>query len=266
MTSSSVNFLNAKTTYISDINDKKSQSVELSLVIPTYNEIDNVKELVINIVSILDYLLPEQYEIIIVDDNSPDQTGKLVKSLISEYSQLRIISRAEKQGLASAVVEGWQHSRGKILGVMDGDLQHSPETLRKLWQAIENGADLAIASRYVKGSKVESHHFFRCLLSHIAKLLAIIVLPKKLRHISDPMSGYFLVRRTILNDQIFNSLGYKILLEIVVICSIKQATEVSFYFQKRINGKTKLSIKQCSEFLFHLSKIFYFNLFKSKDI
>ncbi|MFM6059285.1 MAG: glycosyltransferase, partial [Microcystis aeruginosa] len=103
------------------------QLLKLSLVIPTYNERDNVIPLVENLSQLLDRKIPGQYELIIVDDDSPDRTWELASKLTPDYPQLRVMRRQGEKGLASAVVRGWQGSRGEILGVIDGDLQHPPE-------------------------------------------------------------------------------------------------------------------------------------------
>lgn len=139
----------------------KPQLLKLSLVIPTYNERDNVIPLVENLSQLLDQKIPDQYELIIVDDDSPDRTWELASKLTPDYPQLRVMRRQGEKGLASAVVRGWQGSRGEILGVIDGDLQHPPEILYNLLETIEKGADLALASRHVEGGGVSEWSLLR---------------------------------------------------------------------------------------------------------
>ncbi|MGL6343319.1 MAG: glycosyltransferase family 2 protein, partial [Waterburya sp.] len=119
--------------------------LKFSLVIPCYNEGKNIQQLIPILVQFLDEILPNQYELIVVDDNSPDKTWKLALELTTQYIQLKVVRRDVEKGLATAIIRGWQVARGEILGVIDADLQHPPETLIKLWQEMEKGADLAVA-------------------------------------------------------------------------------------------------------------------------
>ncbi|MFN9171496.1 MAG: glycosyltransferase, partial [Dolichospermum sp.] len=149
----------------------------LSIVIPTYKERDNIEN-VVNILSgLLDKTIPGNYELIVVDDDSPDRTWEVAENLIPDYPQLRVMRRQEERGLSSAVIRGWQAARGSILGVIDGDLQHPPEVLTQLWQKIEQGADLAVASRHVEGGGVSSWSVIRRFLSRGAQVLGLVILP-----------------------------------------------------------------------------------------
>lgn len=126
----------------------------LSLVVPTYNEGGNIRQLIHILSSLLDRILPGKYELIIVDDDSPDLTWKIALDCQQEYPQLRVIRRQKERGLSSAVIRGWQQAQGEFLGVIDGDLQHPPEVLLELAKAIYGGADLAVASRHSEGGGV----------------------------------------------------------------------------------------------------------------
>jgi dolichol-phosphate mannosyltransferase len=106
-----------------------STPIRFSLVIPTYNEGENIHNIIRILSGLLDAAIPENYELIVVDDNSPDRTWELATALISEYPQLRVIRRQHERGLSSAVVRGRQAARGQVLGVIDGDLQHPPHVL-----------------------------------------------------------------------------------------------------------------------------------------
>ena len=125
--------------------------LQFSLVIPTYNERHNLRSLIERLSQLLDRLLGHDYELIIVDDDSPDRTWELAQDLADSYPQVRALRRQGERGLSTAVICGWQRARGQILGVIDADLQHPPEVLEQLWQQIERGADLALASRHVDG-------------------------------------------------------------------------------------------------------------------
>ncbi len=226
-----------------------------SLVIPTYNESKNI-EAVINILSnLLDRLLPNDYELIVVDDNSPDRTWEVAQSLMYDYSQLRVMRREYERGLSTAVIRGWQIANGRILGVIDGDLQHPPEVLLKMLSAIEGGADLVVASRHIEGGGVSDWGFIRRLLSRGAQLLGLIVLPRVIGRVSDPMSGYFMVRRSAIANQAMNPLGYKILIEVLGRGNIGQVAEVGYVFQERQAGASKVTWKQYLEYILHLLRL-----------
>ena len=196
---------------INDIN----HPIDLSVVIPTYNESANIAELVSKLSYLLDNLIPGQYELIVVDDDSPDCTWEIAQSLMNEYAQLRVIRRTTERGLSSAVIRGWQIARGDILGVIDGDLQHPPSILLQMLPAALEGNDLVVASRHVHGGGVSHWSFLRRFLSRGAQILGLMILPEVLSRVSDPMSGFFLVRRKAIANKILNPVGYKIMLEVI---------------------------------------------------
>ena len=109
------------------------QNLRFSLVLPTYNEAKNIPEIILKLTEILDREIPGEYELIVIDDNSPDRTWEIAQNLISKYPQLRVMRRETERGLSTAVIRGWQVAKGDVLGVIDADLQHPPETLLKLW-------------------------------------------------------------------------------------------------------------------------------------
>ena len=229
--------------------------VKLSLVIPTYNESQNVQEIVRLLSQLLDRVIPREYELIVVDDDSPDHTWKLAQELIGDYPQLRLIRRVEERGLSSAVIRGWQAAKSQVLGVIDADLQHPPEVLLQLWEAIEQGADLAVASRHVEGGGVSEWNFARRFLSRGAQILGLIILPNVLKHVCDPMSGYFLVRRRAIAGVALNPIGYKILIEVLGRGNIDQIAEFGYVFQERREGESKVTWKQYVEYLLHLLRL-----------
>ena len=184
--------------------------VSFSLVIPTYNESKNIRAIAEILSGLLDKAMPGDYELIVVDDNSPDRTWELAQALIAEYPQLRVMRRTEERGLSTAVIRGWQAATGRVLGVIDGDLQHPPEVLLQLLTAIEQGADLAVASRHIEGGGVSSWSFIRRFLSRGAQLLGLVILPQVVGRVSDPMSGYFMVRRSAIAGHTMSPVGYKI--------------------------------------------------------
>jgi dolichol-phosphate mannosyltransferase len=147
-----------------------SESIAFSLIVPTYNEAKNVSALVDRITILLDPVYPQDYEIIIVDDNSPDGTWAVAQSIMPDYPQLRVMRRQTERGLSTAVIRGWQVARGAFLGVIDGDLQHPPEVLLGLLEKIREGNDFAIASRHVEGGGCSDWGLLRRILSRGAQV------------------------------------------------------------------------------------------------
>lgn len=229
--------------------------LELSLVIPTYNERENISHIITQLVSLLDQSIPGQYELIVVDDNSPDYTWKLALELTPAYPQLKVMCRTHERGLSSAVIRGWQVARGKVLGVIDADLQHPPGILLELIQKIQGGADLAVASRHVDGGGVSEWNLVRRLLSRGAQILGLIVLPTVVGQVSDPMSGYFMVRREAIAGPVLSPVGYKILLEVIGRGQVKDIAEVGYVFQERQEGESKVTWRQYVDYLLHLARL-----------
>jgi dolichol-phosphate mannosyltransferase len=230
-------------------------SIQLSVIIPTYNECANIKRLIAQISDQLDAILPHAYELIVVDDDSPDQTWKIAQKLMVSFPQLKVMRRTEEKGLSTAVIRGWQVAKGEILGVIDGDLQHPPETLIKLWLEITKGADLAIASRHVEGGGVSEWSFRRRLLSRGAQTLGLLILPGVVGRVSDPMSGFFLIRRRCLLNCVLSPLGYKILLEVVGKGKVSQICEVGYIFQERQEGDSKVTHQHYIDYILHLLRL-----------
>ncbi|WP_013323742.1 glycosyltransferase [Gloeothece verrucosa] len=229
--------------------------VQFSLIIPTYNESRNIKDLIVLLTRILDPVLSNNYELIIVDDNSPDRTWEVAQTLTQTYPQVQVMRRQNEKGLSSAVIRGWQAARGDILGVIDADLQHPPEILLKLLNKIQQGADLAVASRHVEGGGVSEWSILRRFLSRGAQLLGLIILPRVVGRVSDPMSGYFMVRRSSIAGPILNPLGYKILLEVIGRGNIENIAEAGYVFQERQEGESKVTWKQYLEYILHLLRL-----------
>jgi dolichol-phosphate mannosyltransferase len=236
-------------------NTTGNNPILLSLVIPTYKERDNVQNIVKILSGLLDEAIPENYELIIVDDDSPDLTWEVAQSLIPDYPQLRVMRRQDERGLSSAVIRGWQVATGQILGVIDGDLQHPPEVLTQLLQKIEDGADLALASRHVDGGGVSSWSVIRRFLSRGAQVLGLVILPGVLGRVTDPMSGYFMVRRSAIAGATMNPVGYKILLEVIGRGEVGEIAEAGYVFRERTEGESKVTWKQYVEYIQHLIRL-----------
>jgi dolichol-phosphate mannosyltransferase len=233
----------------------EDNDIMLSLVIPTYKERDNIENIVNILTGLLDAAIPNNYELIVVDDDSPDLTWQVAQSLIPDYPQLRVMRRQEERGLSSAVIRGWQAATGRVLGVIDGDLQHPPEVLLQLLHKIEAGADLALASRHVDGGGVSSWSVVRRFLSRGAQVLGLIILPGVLGRVTDPMSGYFMVRRSAIAGATMNPVGYKILLEVIGRGNVREIAEVGYVFRERTEGESKVTWKQYIEYIQHLIRL-----------
>ncbi|NEP90072.1 MAG: glycosyltransferase [Okeania sp. SIO2C2] len=229
-----------------------SQDIKLSLVIPTYKESENIPTIVQKLTQLLDDVIPSVYELIVVDDNSSDLTWEVAQNMTPEYPQLQVMRREKERGLSTAVIRGWQAARGKILGVIDADLQHPPETLLKLLAEMEQGADLAVASRHVGEGGVSEWSLIRRFLSRGAQVLGLIILPGVVGRVSDPMSGYFMVRREAIAGKTLSPVGYKILIEVLGRGNVRWVGEVGYVFQERLEGESKVTWKQYIEYLQHL--------------
>ncbi|MEG4986905.1 glycosyltransferase [Microcoleus sp. BR0-C5] len=239
----------------SNFTDADTPPIYFSLVIPTYNECKNVKSIVEKLSHLLDGSIPGNYELIVVDDNSPDRTWEVALSLTPEYPQLRVMRRENERGLSTAVIRGWQAARGEVLGVIDADLQHPPETLLQLLAEIQRGADLAAASRHVAEGGVSDWSVVRRFLSRGAQTVGLVLLPGVVGRVSDPMSGYFMVRRTCIAGKTMNPAGYKILIEVLGRGDIRWIGEVGYVFQERQEGDSKVTWKQYIEYLQHLLRL-----------
>ena len=229
--------------------------LRLSLVIPTFNERNNIGSLIDQLTALLDPVLGDAYELIIVDDDSPDRTWELALELAAKHPKLRVMRRQGEKGLSTAVIRGWQIARGEVLAVIDADLQHPPEVTVKLWNEIEGNADLAVGSRHVDGGGVSDWSLLRRMLSRGAQLLGLMVLPGVLGRVSDPMSGYFMVRRRAIADVVLSPLGYKILVEVIGRGRIRWIAEVGYVFRERNQGESKVTWRVYASYLRHLARL-----------
>ncbi len=223
----------------------------LSLILPTYKEAANLPELF----AALKKVLTMSHEIIVVDDDSPDSTWKVAEELKVQYPTVRVLRRIGRRGLSSAVTEGFAMAKGEVLMVMDADLQHDPHLIIKLYDAIMNGADIAVASRYIEGGSVGDWVTGRRILSKTATWLASSLPPV---HSSDPMSGFFALNRASYNRIApkLRPTGFKILLEVLsCLPASTKLTEVPLHFAFRKHGESKLNIWVEVQFIGQLIRI-----------
>lgn len=213
-------------------------AAELTVIIPTYCERDNVEEVTRLVAAALKGVA---WEIVFVDDDSPDGTADLVKSLAHKDSRVRCIRRVGRRGLSGACVEGVLSSAAPIVAIMDADLQHDEKILPQMLRAIRGGADLAVATRYIKGgSATEGFSPMRRWGSNLATRLANTFIGTK---VSDPMSGFFMIRRQVIegNAATLAGEGYKLLVDILWTAGKSiEIAEIPYRFRKRQNGESKL--------------------------
>jgi dolichol-phosphate mannosyltransferase len=219
----------------------------VSLIIPTYKEKDNIIPLIERIGKAL---TGYKYEVVVVDDNSRDGTIEAASSQASKYP-VKVMVRLDERGLATAVIHGLKYVTGDIIGVMDADLQHPPEVIPDLIKALENGADMAIASRYVKGGGCPNWGLTRKIISSGAAKIAHVLLPST-RQVKDPLSGFFMFRRSGIENARLQPTGYKIGLEIMLAGKFQNVVEVPFIFEDRSAGKSKLNWRQQVDYLRHI--------------
>jgi len=231
--------------------NESPKSTQLSLIVPTYNESQNISELINKIES---FLSPITFEIVIVDDNSPDGTSKIVQNLNRKYGNIRLCKRPGKLGLSSAVLYGFNRADADVLAVIDADLQHPPEVLLKMYRKLSEGYDLVVASRYVDGGGIKGWTMRRKVVSRVATYLVHTLFPNS-KKVKDVMSGCFMIKREILTNTNLNPIGFKILLEIMTKCRIKRVAEIPYTFTNRRNGKSNLSPLEIRNFIVHVYRI-----------
>jgi dolichol-phosphate mannosyltransferase len=215
-----------------------ASGVELSIIVPTFNERENVDALV----SRLDGVLRgRSWEVIFVDDDSPDGTADLVREIGRRDDRVRCIQRIGRRGLSSACIEGMLSSSAPYQAVMDADLQHDEALLPAMLDTLKSeAADIVIGSRYLEGGGVGQWHESRARISRIATKLSGLVLKAEL---TDPMSGFFMIRRQVLGDRVraLSGIGFKILLDIFASSAQPiRYKELPYQFRSRHAGESKL--------------------------
>ena len=211
---------------------------ELAIVVPAFNEIANVPLL---IAAVDRALAGERWEMLFVDDDSPDGTAARVREIAQQDARVRIVHRFGRRGLSSACVEGIQASAAPFIAVMDADLQHDERMLRAMLDRISTGdVDVVVGSRYTEGGGVGEWGRGRALMSRLATRLATRLTRAP---ISDPMSGFFMIRRDTFLSALpsLSSIGFKILLDIAASVPVPlRVAEVPYTFRLRQHGESKL--------------------------
>ena len=215
----------------------------LALVVPTYNERDRLSELVRVIFEVYRSAGVDG-ELVIVDDNSPDGTGRLADQLALQFP-IRVIHRQGKLGLGTAVIDGFDASDAEYVGVIDADLSHPPELVPRMLRAIQEAhADIVIGSRYIPGGGTKNWELSRVLMSKFACLLARGLTPVK-----DVTSGFFLIRRELARGVTISAGGFKICLELLIRSAPARVIEVPYVFTGRTAGQSKMNLAEAMGYL-----------------
>jgi len=191
----------------------------------------------------------------VVDDDSRDGTAEQVSAAAMADKRIRLLVRRGERGLAGAILHGWQNTDAEILGVIDADLQHPPELLPALFDAIVEGHDLAIASRYIEGGKVDGWNPARRILSSVAAWACLPLQPRGLRA-CDPLSGFFLVRRRCIYGLDFQQRGFKLLLEILIRGRVSSVQEIPYSFIRRGAGRSKAGIGVALDYIALMARLY----------
>ncbi|CAM5492787.1 Undecaprenyl-phosphate 4-deoxy-4-formamido-L-arabinose transferase [Streptomyces alboniger] len=243
-----------------ELDDPAVQAAEVAepgavtIVVPTFNESANIRELLHLITESVPSRLP--CEVVFVDDSTDDTPEVIYEAAKDCPFPVTVLHRDEPVGgLGGAVVEGIRAASSDWIVVMDGDCQHPPSLVPELVATGERAnAGLVVASRYIKGgSRAGLAGSYRVAVSRGATWLTKSLFPRKLHGISDPMSGFFAIRRSAVTADVLQPLGYKILLELAVRNRPRQVTEEPFVFQDRSTGESKSSAQEGIRFLRHLA-------------
>ncbi len=228
-----------------------ADAVQVSIVVPTFNERENLESLAERVFAAVD---PRECELLLVDDASPDGTAALADELARRGWPVRCVVRRRERGLASAVMRGLLEARGALCVVMDADLSHPPERIPALLNAMADPAvDMAIGSRFVAGGKVDLHWpAHRRFISWFGRQLA-----RPLTPVRDMVAGYFCVRRGAVQLEGLRPIGYKIALELIVRHGWRNVVEVPITFVDRKAGRTKLTLAEQGRYLRHLVRLYW---------
>jgi dolichol-phosphate mannosyltransferase len=228
-------------------------SPTISVVVPTFREAENLPVLIPRVAAALEGA-GWTYEIVVVDDNSPDATRAVCAELARVYP-VRLEVRLQERGLSSAVIHGIERSSGQIVVVMDADLSHPPESVPDLVRAVEEGAEFVIGSRYTRGgTTADGWGLGRWLNSKAATLMAW-----PLTSAADPMAGFFALPRAVFDRATeLNPIGYKIGLELMVKAGVGRPREVPIRFENRLHGDSKLTLKEQINYVRHLKRLYEF--------
>ena len=236
------------------MNEKKNNNEpDLSIILPTYNESLTIEKMLDAIVTAVPPRI--NTEVLVIDDDSPDGTSKIVNSYIQKSDggvSFRVHTRKGKRGLSSAVIDGINLAHSKFVLVMDSDFSHPPQMISTMYdELVNNGLDIVVGSRYVEGGKYEGWPLTRKLISKVGNGLAGLWLGLDVK---DSMTGLFALKKDLIKNLSFEAIGYKILLEILVKTKGAKVKEVPFVCVNRQEGSSKFSFSIINDY-FKLLKI-----------
>jgi dolichol-phosphate mannosyltransferase len=228
--------------------------LELSVVVPTFNERDNITELIRRID---EQLTGISWELIFVDDHSPDGTADLVRGIARTDQRIRCIERIDRRGLATACIDGFMASPAPFVAVIDADMQHDERLLSKMLETLRSSRmDIVVGSRYLQDASTGNWSPSRVLVSRLATRLSRLVLKAPL---TDPLSGFFMLRRELISSLVprLSRIGFKILLDILA-SSPKplRCAELPYTFRERVAGSSKLDHRAIWDYLMLVAHIF----------
>jgi len=228
---------------------------DLTVIIPTFNEAANIR----NIITEVDAIFNEHElngEILVVDDNSPDGTLSIVNDVNKTKDNVHLFVRFKDHGLSQSVVDGFTQAFSDIFVVIDADLSHPPALIPVMYKEIISGNDIVIGSRYMEGGGIKKWPLKRRIISLGATFLGRLLFP----NITDPVSGYFAVKKSVVERAPLKPRGYKILLEILGKGIWKKTKEIPFEFVDREVGSSKLKIKTIIDYSLQVIDIAGFSI------
>lgn len=232
---------------------------DFSVIVPTFCEEENIDRLI----RALQDLFQEKAlsgEIVVIDDNSPDRTAQLVQSWAARKDTVRLVVRTEDPGLSQSVVEGFRVADSPVFVVIDADFSHPIGLIPEMLDEISRGSDIVIGSRYMKGGDIEQWPLKRRMISRAATSIARVLFPM----VSDPVSGFFTVKKEVVEGAPLAPRGYKILLEILGKGRWNHEKEIPYTFTDREQGQSKLRLNTIREYILQMVDIFLFSL-KNRD-
>jgi len=233
---------------------------DLTVIIPTFNEEANIR----NIVMAVDAVFHEHSlhgQILVVDDNSSDATISIINELKRTKENVEAIIREHDHGLSQSVADGFSHASSEVFIVIDADFSHPPVLIPRMYEEIQKGNDIVIGSRYMEGGGIKKWPLKRRIISIGATFLGRLLFPD----ITDPVSGFFAVRKQVVKNAPLKPRGYKILLEVLGKGTWETAKEIPFEFIDREIGSSKLKIKTIIEYAQQIGDIAVYSLFNEKS-
>ncbi|TMG37571.1 MAG: polyprenol monophosphomannose synthase [Chloroflexi bacterium] len=229
-----------------DAHVPRLSALVVSVVVPTYNEAGSLPLLVARLAKAMN---GRDWELVVVDDGSPDGTADVAESLAAAHP-VRVVRRPGKAGLASAVLAGFAAATGDVLVVMDADLSHPPERVPALVDAVAAGAELAVGSRYVRGGGTMDWPLRRRIVSRVACLIGNALVP-----VRDCTSGFFALRRSVVEGVRINAIGFKIGFEVIARGRYRTVVELPYTFRDRELGASKFGRREVVLYLRQLGAV-----------